>query len=236
VNWDHEAGSFIVRLDAATGEEQWRVPRDEGTTWTTPLVVERDGVAQVVVNGTKRTRSYDFATGKLIWECGGQVMNPIPMPVALDGVVYCMTGYKGYAVTAIRLDSKGDVTGSKQVVWSRSDAAPYVASPLIYDGLLYYTKERQGILMCVDAKTGETKYGPERLAEIDTVYASLAAAAGRVYIPGREGTTVVLKHGPKLEILAENTLSEGIDASPVMVGKQLYLRGSKHLYCIERKE
>ncbi len=237
VNWDHEDGSFIVRLDAATGVEKWRAARDEGTTWTTPLVVEKDGVAQVIVNGTKRTRSYDLATGKLIWQCGGQAWNPIPMPVAADGLVYCMTGYRGYAVRAIRLDSKGDVTDDpRQVVWSRTDAAPYVASPLLYDGLLYYTKERQGILMCVNPKTGMTEYGPERLPEIDTIYASLAGAAGKVYIAGREGTTLVLKHGVKLEILAQNTLSEGIDASPVMTGKQLYLRGSKHLYCIEKRE
>ena len=84
VNWDHEGGSFIVRLDAATGEEKWRQARDEGTTWTTPLVVEAAGTTQVVVNGAKRTRSYDLATGTLLWECGGQVMNPIAMPVALD--------------------------------------------------------------------------------------------------------------------------------------------------------
>ena len=236
VNWDHEGGSFIVRLDAATGQEKWRQARDEGTTWTTPLVVDAAGTAQVVVNGTKRTRSYDLATGKLLWECGGQVMNPIAMPVAQDGTVYCMTGYKGYAVVAIRLDSKGDVTGqSRQVPWTRSDAAPYVASPVLSDGLLYFTKERQGILMCVDAKTGDLKYGPERLAEIETLYASLMAAAGKLYIAGREGTVLVLKQGPAFEILARNKLDEGIDASPVAVGKQLYLRGSKHLYCIEAK-
>jgi outer membrane protein assembly factor BamB len=234
INWDHEAGSFIVRLDAATGEEKWRQARDEGTTWTTPLVVERGSVAQVIVNGTKRTRSYDLASGALIWECGGQVMNPIPMPVVLDGTVYCMTGYKGYSVVAIRLDSKGDVTdNAAQVVWKRADAAPYVASPVLSDGLLYFTKERQGILMCVDAKTGDVKYGPERLPEIDTIYASLMAAAGKIYIAGREGTVLVLKQGPSFEVLAKNRLDEGIDASPVVVGKRLYLRGSTHLYCIE---
>src|SRR6185295_3117141 len=235
LNWDHEGGSFIVRLDAATGEEKWRVAREEGTTWTTPLVVEAAGVTQGVVNGTKRTRSYDLATGRLIWECGGQVMNPIPMPVTLDGTVYCMTGYKGYAVTAIRLNSKGDVSESPQVIWKRNDAGPYVASPVIADGLLYFTKERQGILMCVDARTGALKYGPERLPEIDTIYASLMAAAGKIYVAGREGTVLVLKQGPAFEVLAKNTLDEGIDASPVVVGKQLYLRGSKHLYCLEQK-
>jgi outer membrane protein assembly factor BamB len=233
VNWDHEAGSFLICLDARTGQEKWRQARDEGTTWTTPLVVEHAGVSQVVVNGTRRTRSYDLATGRLIWECGGQAMNPIATPVALDGVVYCMTGYKGYAVDAIRLDSKGDVTGTAQVVWKRTDAGPYVSSPLLYDGLLYYTKERQGILMCVDAKTGEVRFGPERLPEIETVYASIVGAAGRVYVAGREAATVVLRKGPKFEVLAVNRLDEGIDASPVVVGKQLYLRGARHLYCIE---
>lgn len=235
VNRDHEAGSFIVRLDAETGEEKWRQARDEGTTWTTPLVVERGGAAQVVVNGTKRTRSYDLGTGALLWECGGQAMNPIPMPVTLDGTVYCMTGYRGFAVFAIRLDSKGDVTGGPEIVWKRTDAGPYVASPLLADGLLYYGKERQGILYCVDAKTGEIRWGPERLPDIETIYASLAGAAGRVYVCGREGTTVVLRQGPKFEILARNRLDEGIDASPVIVGRQLYLRGSRHLYCIESR-
>lgn len=233
VNWDHEAGSFIVGLDAKTGEEKWRMPREEGTTWTTPLVVERDGVAQVVVNGTKRTRSYELATGKLIWECGGQVMNPIATPVVADGTVYCMTGYRGFAVYAIRLDSKGDVTGdSKQVVWKRTDTGPYVASPLLSNGLLYVTKERQGILSCIDAKTGEVRYDAQRLPGIDTIYGSLAGAAGKLYVVGREGTTVVIEQGPTYKALASNKLSEGIDASPVIVGKELFLRGSKHLYCI----
>ena len=106
---------------------------------------------------------------------------------------------------------------------------------MLHDGLLYFTKERQGILMCVDAKTGDVKYGPVRLPEIDTVYASLVAAAGKIYIAGREGTVVVLKQGPSFEVLARNKLDEGIDASPVAVGKLLYLRGSKHLYCVEAK-
>ena len=234
VNWDHEGDSFVVCLDAATGQDRWRRPRDEGTTWTTPLVVEHAGVTQVVVNGTKRTRSYDLATGASIWECGGQAMNPIALPVAKDGVVYCMTGYKGFAVRAIRLDSKGDVTDDpKQVVWKRDDAGPYVASPLLHDGLLYYGKERQGLLMCVDAATGAVRYGPERLPGIETLYASIGGAAGKVYVTGRDGTTLVLKQGPVFEILATNRLGEGVDASPVFLGRRLLLRGEKHLFCLE---
>lgn len=233
INWDHEDGSFIVALDAATGAERWRQARDEKTTWSTPYLVEHAGRMQAVVNGTRRTRSYDPATGELLWECGGQGLNAIVMPVSRDGLVYCMTGYKGTALYAIRLDSKGDVTDGPEVVWKRSDAAPYVSSPLVAGTLLYYGKERQGILLCADATTGETKFGPERLPGIDTLYASLAAAAGKIYVVGREGITLVLRQGPSFDVLSSNRLAEGADASPVLVGKELYLRGSHSLYRIE---
>jgi outer membrane protein assembly factor BamB len=159
-------------------------------------------------------------------------MNPIAMPVVMDGTVYCMTGYRGNAITAIRLDAKGDVTGGPQLVWKRTDAAPYVASPILYDGLLFLTKERNGILSCLDAKTGEPRYAEQRLPGIDTIYASIVGAAGRVYVTGRSGRTVVLERGPAFKVLAQNDLGEGVDASPVILGKTMYLRAAKNLYCI----
>jgi len=234
--WDHEGDSFIVNLNAKTGKDRWRVERDEVTTWDTPLVVKHGNVTQVVANGRKRVRSYNLATGKILWECGGQVSNPIASPVALDGVVYCMSGHRGYAIYAIPLSARGDITNTDKVVWKRDDAAPYVASPLLYGGLLYFTKSRNSILSCVDAKTGEEHYTEQRLPGTRMLYASLVGAAGKVYVVGRNGTTLVLKHGKTFEVLATNKLDEGIDASPAIVGKQLFLRGSKHLYCISEKQ
>ncbi len=234
VNWDHDGESFITCLDAKTGADRWRVDRNESSTWATPFIVEQGGVTQVVTNGKNRVRSYDLATGKLIWECGGQASNPIPSPVTLDGIVYCMTGFRGYALYAIPLDSRGDITDSDKIAWHRKDNGPYVASPIVYDGLLYFTKGRSGILSCVDAKTGKEHYINQRLPDFDMLYASLAGAAGKVYVTARNGTTLVLKQGPKYEVLATNKLDDVIDASPVIVGKRLYLRGNKHLYCIAR--
>ncbi len=230
--WDHEDDSFIVCLDAKTGKERWRVARDEKTTWNTPLIIEHEGVTHVIANGSNRTRSYDLKTGKVIWECGGQVTNPIPSPMVLDGVVYCMSGYRGNAIFAIPLSARGDITDSDKIVWSRTDAAPYIASPLLYDGLIYLTKSRSGILSCLDAKTGEPHYAEVRLPETDMLYASLVGAANRVYIAARNGRVLVLEHGKEYKLLASNLLSEGIDASPVVVGNELFLRGTNHLYCI----
>lgn len=232
INWDHEGESFITCLDARSGKEKWRVDRDEPTTWNTPLIVEHKGVTQVIVNGTNRARSYDLADGRLIWECGGQFTNPIASPVASGGVVYCMTGYRGYALYAIPLDSQGDITDSDKILWHHDGGTPYVASPLLYDGLLYTVKGRNGILSCFKADTGEQLFEEQRVEGVPEVYSSIGGAAGKVYLTSRDGVTVVIKHGPKLEILATNRLDEGVDASPVFVGKDLLLRGTKDLYCI----
>jgi len=235
VNWDHEADDFLIALDAKTGDVRWKVDRDEPTTWATPLVVNYNGRAQVVTNGHNRVRGYDLETGKLLWECGGQASNPIPSPVAMGDLVFCMTGFRGYAAYAIPLNSVGDITNSDKIAWSRTDGTPYIASPVLYEGVLYFTKGRDAILSSVDAKTGETQINQKRLPRLNTLYASPVAANGRIYFFSRDGVAVVLKHGPTLEILATNELSEGVDASPAIIGKRMYVRGEKSLYCIEEQ-
>jgi outer membrane protein assembly factor BamB len=234
VMWDHEADSFIVALDAQTGKEKWRKPRDEVSTWASPLIVEAAGRKQVITSGSNRVRSYDLANGDLLWECGGLGTNPIAMPVVIDNIAICMSGHQEPAAVAVPLDAQGDVTGSEKVAWQLDDGStPYIASPVLYDGLLYMTKNRNAILSCFDAKTGKSLGGPKRLQGLETLYASPVAAAGRIYFPSLEGNTVVVKHGPELEIIATNRLDEQIiDATPAIVGNELILRGESHLYCI----
>lgn len=231
VPWDHEGQSFITGLDTRTGATRWKTDREEPSTWATPLIVEAQGRTQVVTNGL-RVRSYDLATGKLLWECGGQVVNPIPSPVVHENLVVCMTGYQGNSIYAIPLNSTGDVTESTTIAWQRHDAAPYVPSPTLYRGQLYFTKSNVGIMSSLDASTGEVFIGQTRLEGIASMYASPVAAADRIYFTSRDGVTCVVKHGRTLEVLATNDLGEPVDASPALVGRDLYLRSSSHLYCI----
>ncbi|MDX1502590.1 MAG: PQQ-binding-like beta-propeller repeat protein [Thermoanaerobaculia bacterium] len=233
VNWDHEGDSFVVALDKATGEERWRRARDERTSWSTPIVVEVDGRRQVVVSATGRVRGYDLATGETIWETGGMTVNTIPAPVHRDGMVWVTSGFRGSALKAIRLPgARGVLDGGDAIAWSYDRDTPYVPSPVLYGELLYFLKSNSGILTAVRAETGEVVFGPERLPGIENVYASPVAADGRIYVAGREGTTVVLRHGPSLEVLATNELDDGFDASPAIVGDELFLRGRTHLYAI----
>jgi outer membrane protein assembly factor BamB len=231
--WDHQRESFIVALNKRTGEELWRVKRDEIDTWATPLVVEQAGAAQVVVAGMNRVRSYDAATGAIVWETAGLTMNPIPSPVSGDGMVFLMSGFRGNSLKAIRLEgAKGDITSTPAIAWTLDRDTPYVPSPLLHEGILYFLKTNNGLLTAVDAKTGKAHYQAQRLDAVPNVFASPVAAAGRIYIVGREGTTAVIKPGPTLEVLGASTLDDHFDASPALVDGEMYLRGSKKLYCV----
>jgi outer membrane protein assembly factor BamB len=233
VAWDHEGDSFLVALDGETGEERWRTARDEPTSWATPIVVEHDERAQVIVSGTNRLRGYDLSTGVSIWECGGLSQNIVASPVAADGLVVAGSSYERQAMLAIRLDgAKGDLTVSDKLAWMRRRRTPYVPSPLLVDGSLYFLHHYQNTLSRVELATGEEPAGPSRLPGIGSVYASPVAAAGRVYVTDLSGATLVLSDAAQPEVLALNQLDDSFSASAAIAGDAILLRGRRHLYCL----
>ena len=137
VNWDHEGDSFLYAFDKRSGNQLWKVPRDEKTSWPTPLVVEVDGKFQVIVSATKRIRGYDIETGAQIWECAGLTDNVVASPVFTEGILIAGNSYYQQSMVAIRLSgAKGDLTESDHVLWSLKRNTPYVSSPLLYDDTL----------------------------------------------------------------------------------------------------
>ncbi|MFC1719194.1 PQQ-binding-like beta-propeller repeat protein, partial [Candidatus Poribacteria bacterium] len=234
VNWDHEGQSFIVALDKKTGEELWKVDRDEKTSWATPLVVEHNGRSQVITSATKLIRSYDLATGELIWEVGGMTANVIPNPVYANGVVYIMSGFRGNALLAINLDlASGDITDSEAIVWRYDEKeTPYTPSPLLYGDTLYFLRLNNGFLSCFNVATGQAHYTGQKLEGIKQTFVSPVGASERVYITGQDGVTVVIERGSEFKILATNSLDDNFTASPAIVDREIYLRGHKHLYRI----
>ena len=230
---DHEGDSFITALDKRTGDVLWKMDRDERTTWSSPIVVEYDGKAQVITTGTNRVRSYDLETGELLWDGDGLTANSIPSPVAAGEYVYLMSGFRGSAFRAVHLtDATGDITDSDAVVWEYNRDTPYVPSPLLYKGVIYFLKSNNGILTAVETSMGQAYYGPQRLEGVSGVYASIVGAGDRIYIAGRNGVVNVIQHGPEFQVLAENRLDDSFNASPAVVDSELYLRGTRYLYCI----
>jgi outer membrane protein assembly factor BamB len=232
--WDHLNGdSFIAALDKRDGRELWRVRREEIDTWATPLILEVNGRPQVIVPAMRRIRGYDLETGATVWEADGLTMNPIPSPVHADGLVFLMSGFQGNDLKAIRVaEARGNIDGSAAIAWTLERDTPYVPSPVVSDGVLYFLKTNSGILSAFEARTGKPHYQNQRLDRLPNVFASPVAARGRVYFTGREGVTLVIRSGPTFEVLAQNTLDDEFDASPALVDNEIFMRGKAHLYAI----
>ncbi|HXG66994.1 MAG TPA: PQQ-binding-like beta-propeller repeat protein [Blastocatellia bacterium] len=232
LTFDQEANSFIVALDKRTGKEMWRAARDEVSSWSTPLVIEHGGRRQVIVSATKKVRSYDAQTGKVIWECAGLGSNVIPAPVYLNGVVYVMSGHRDPKLMAIRLGKEGDLTGTDAVLWSHTRGISYTASPVLHEGKLYLVTDT-GLVSCFNAATGAPYYHQVRLPRPYNFKASPIGANGKLYLATEEGDVVILKMGEKFEVVATNTLADQVFiASPVIAQGELFLRSQNHLYCI----
>ena len=233
--WDSEDKSFMVALDKKTGEEVWRVDRDEKSSWATPFAVEVNGKVQVITSATNQVRSYDYNTGELLWTSTGLTRNVIPNPVYADGILYVMSGFRGNALQAIDLaKAKGDITGSDAILWTYNQDTPYTPCPLLMDGKLYFLRANNGELTCLDAKTGKMLYSKEKLEGIGNLYSSPSGVGEWIYIAA-ENICVVLKAGEKFEIISSNELSDNFHASPIIVDNELILRGFESLYCFSEE-
>jgi outer membrane protein assembly factor BamB len=232
LKFDQEQGSYFLALDKRTGKELWRVVREEMSSWSEPLVVTHEGRKQVVVSATNKVRSYDAATGKVIWECSGLGSNVIPAPVVANGIVYVMSGHRDPNLLAIRLGREGDLTGTDAIVWSNNRGNAYSSSPVLHDNKLYFVTD-SGLLTCLDARTGEPYYRQQRLPKAYNFKSSPVGANGKLYLSTEDGDVIVVKMGETFEVLATNSLSgQKFISTPVIIEGSLYLRSQENLYCV----
>jgi hypothetical protein len=227
-------GSRMVALDRTTGKPVWRV-RLNGDTWTTPILVDIPGGKPELVLATRhRLYAYDPENGQELWRCEWTGADyPSPSPVARDGIIYAMgSSSRGRVVLALRAGGRGDV-GQSHVVWKANVGASY-CSPLLVGPHLYFFS---GQAHCLRADTGAIVY-QERLAGLGQEYSSPVAADGKIYLFTRRGDGYVLGTGPKLEVLARNTLTTdgGFVASPAIQGGQLFIRAGDVLFCLGAKK
>lgn len=226
---DHRLKSYMMALDAKTGEERWRVERGEGrVSHSTPVVVRGPEGEELIVNSSERIDAYDPSNGRLPWYAGSERQTPIPSPVSEGGVLYLSRGYRNSDYLALRVGGRGDVSES-HVVWRTAGGASYVPSILLYKGLVYTTNEI-GVVSCSDAATGKPLWRT-RLGGV--FFASPVAGDGKVYLVSETGVTFVLRAGEKPELIAENDLGERFLASPAISGRRIYLRSDSSLFAVQ---
>ena len=237
VNGDQDApkdkGAYIVALDKKTGEEKWRADRpNKLRSYCPPVVVEADGKKQLVLTGSKCVASYSPDTGKQNWIIDGPTEQFVSSMVMHDGVLLLTAGFPQHWIMAIKPDGTGNVTKT-HVLWSKKGEGGYVPSPVAHDGKLFLVDD-SGVASCWDVKTGKP-FWKERLSG-KKHHASAVAADGRIYLTSSEGITFVLKAGEEFELLAKNPLGEPVFASPAFSDGDIFIRGTKHLWCIGGKK
>jgi outer membrane protein assembly factor BamB len=240
---DNERHSFLVAVDKRSGDEVWRVDREEKSNWATPLVWENGLRTEIVTPGSRRVRSYSLE-GKLLWELGGMSSITIPTPCAGHGLLYLSSGYVGdrrRPVFAVRGGASGDIslkgeeTSNQHVAWCQRTAGPYNPSPLVYGEHLYVLYDR-GDFACYEARTGREVYGRTRIApKAQAFTASPWAYDGKVFCLSEDGDTFVLQAGAaKLTLLRTNSVGALCLATPAIAGGSLILRTEEHLLRIGR--
>jgi len=237
---DNEENSFITALDAASGEELWRVQRDEKTNYSTPYIWKNRQRTELVAGG-KTIRSYDPETGSELWslKAGGE-MN-IPSAVGDANMLY--TGNtsgqnaKG-AFYAVKAGAEGDITPadssslSSGIAWIQPEANPGNSSPLLYDGYLYLVSNRGGEIRCINAADGSFVYN-NRIAGLGAVWASPWGYDNRVWLYDENGTTFVLQGGNTFKYERKSKLNDKIWASVAITNGRYVFRGGEYLYCIK---
>ncbi len=232
LHFDHLDGGFLTMLEPTSGKELWRVPRTERFNWAAPFVATHNGRRQIIVNGLT-VRSYDFETGRLLWEAAGLGENSVPQVVQHDDLVFAMSGHTIKWLMAIRLGGSGVLTSDSGIAWSTPRGVSYTPSPVIHDGSLYFVSDA-GLLSNLDASTGRPHYQQQRLPKPCNFKASPVGANGKLYLATEEEDVVVVRMGPTFEVLATNTLAgQSFIASPVILDGAMYLRSRTHLFRID---
>lgn len=242
---DNNEDSYLLALDAQTGEEVWRTPRDEKSNWATPFIWQNALRTEIVTPGTGKIRSYDL-DGKLLWSLSRMSSITIATPYEHKGLLYISSGYvldQVKPIYAIRPGASGDIslqegqTSSEFIAWSQPKAGPYNPSTLIYDERLYVLYDA-GIVRCFAAGDGKEIFGQQRLNNGRAFTSSPWAYNGKVFFLNEDGVTFVLKAADQFEVLHTSALAEDdmCMATPAIAGDRLLIRTSARIYCIKTEK
>jgi outer membrane protein assembly factor BamB len=237
---DNEEESFLVALDKETGEEAWRISREEKSNWSTPVIWQNRKRTELVTSGSK-ARSYNPEDGTLLWELDLDGGRNIPSPVPTKDLLFIGNEPRrggGGILFAVKAGSEGDITPaegdstSSGVLWSRPEAGLAMSSPVLYGGHIYLVNRRGGGINCIDASTGRPVYS-EKIPGAAAFWSSPWAYDGKIWCLDEDGTTHVIKAGGKFEVLATNRIGDKFWASAAFSQGACILRGVDYLYCIK---
>ena len=246
LTFDGISKQYVVALDKTDGHTVWEAPRthdyhdlnEEGKprgdgdyrkAFGTPTLATVDGRPQLISIASRAAYGLDPHTGKTIWLLEHENYNAAARPLVMPGFAVLNMGSERAHLFGLKLDAstQGTVTES-HVAWQRKKGNSSLSSPMLVGGRVY-SMTNQGVLYCVDAKTGEEVYA-ERIG--GSFVSSPIVVGDLMYFSDEAGVTTVVRAGAEFQEVAKNTLDEGMRSSAAVADGALYLRTFKHLYKI----
>jgi outer membrane protein assembly factor BamB len=235
---DTQGDSFVMAVNAETGEIVWKTSRDEIPSWGSPTVALAPAGPELVTNASNFIRAYDPRTGQELWRLGGSSKITAPTPIFADGLIVVASGRAPERpIFAVRPGSRGDLTlrsrqtSSGAIAWSWTGRGSYMPTPLAYNGVLYVLANN-GVLDAYELKTGAEVYR-QRLPLVGSGFsASPIAADGKIYLSNEDGDMLVVRAGRTFEHIATNSIGELLMATPALSDGVMYVRGESHLFAV----
>jgi outer membrane protein assembly factor BamB len=221
--------SKLYAFDGATGKIVWQESRPVGASWATPITFEAAGKSQIVTLGLPWVIAYSAKDGAELWRADLLDGEVTPSPIFADGTLFVVS--PSNKLQAIRPDGQGDVTKT-HLGWMAEDGIPDVTSP-VSNGELVFAITTAGMLTCFDAKTGKKQWDHDFN---DECHASPSIAGNRLYLITNKGVMIVVDASRQFKELGRSPLGEQVFASPAFAQNKIFVRGIRHLICIEAKK
>lgn len=230
---DCEGDSFVVALDARTGDERWRRSRASGIdSYATPAVWQSADGKQIIVESTAEGMvALAPGDGEPIWTLPDVfAARCVGSPVIADGLVIATSGEggNGRSFAAVKPPADG---AEPAVAYELDRSIPQSPTPVAYRGLLFVVSDR-GVLTCCDLSTGKERW-TERVG--GNYYASPVVSGGKLYCVAADGSVTVVAAADKYELLGRSQLGEASEATPAIHGGRMYLRSEGALACLPGK-
>lgn len=231
--------SYLVTLDVEDGSVVWKekrqyeCPEESDQSYTTPAVVEIEGVETIVTFGADHLTGHNAKTGELLWEFKG--FNPeekaywrvIASATIAQNIAVVPYGRAEY-VAAVRL-GEGSSSGSEDRLWKRGGFGSDVPSPVISEGKIYLLGDK-GEIHCLALESGKTLWKKRLPRSNSKYYASPLLADGKLYCLRDDGMLYVAQVEGDYQLLAKNDLGDRAVATPVPLDNTLLVRTRTKLY------
>lgn len=224
VQYDQKKDSRLFAFDMKTGEQIWKVDRDQ-MSWSSPILIDNNGRAELILTDNKAVCSYAPRTGARLWrvEClAGEVA---PSAAYSGGRVF--VAVENSTATAIDI-SRHDQ--NPKILWQWDESLPDSASPVANEDFVILPTAF-GIATCLDARTGKVLWEHE----FDQGFCSSPVLADdRVYLIDLSGNTQIFRAGKEFELIGTSDIGEPVYATPAFVGDRIFIRGLRNLFCVAK--